>query len=205
MIEHPFQYIHKNNDNNHLTLLDDDPQILSLNNQPLLDFIFKEDRIYYITFAVKSRAKEEQSFNVKLINLENNQSEEKLIKSFKVPANDKGILKYCSCLFSPTSQNFNRILWENLIFKRENQECLKDVKIYQVHRLNFFENQQDGLIRQIIKISIEGTPGTLVSINGETWQISDKTSKLQLSHGSIVTSVGVASIGEFTIDFTYLQ
>ncbi|MBQ2594841.1 MAG: hypothetical protein II567_16370 [Candidatus Riflebacteria bacterium] len=74
-MEYFLQYIHNNNDSNHLTLLDDEPEVLLIDNQPLINFTFKEDRLYYITFSIKTKPIL-QSFKIKLVNLKNNQIDE---------------------------------------------------------------------------------------------------------------------------------
>ena len=198
------QYIHGKGDNDCLTLINDIPEFSLINGNPLLNYIFKEDKLYYITFSVKSKSVP-QTFKIELVDLKDDrtfeESQKQLIKSFTMSADNNQILKGFSCIFSPYFQSFNGLVWS---LESENNQSLvlSDVKIYQLNQINFFENKQDSLIRQITKISILGKPNTHVAINGNDLQIGINEN-LELPQNFIVTSIGVASTDNFIINLMY--
>lgn len=207
MEEYFLQYVHQAGDNSCLTLINDAPEFSQINNNPLLNYIFKEDRLYYITFSVKAKSTA-QSFKLKLLNSTDYQSfaesQTQEVDTFTVPSNNDGINRGYSCIFSPYFQSFNSLIWtlEGDNLTQNDKLILSDVKIYELNKIYFFENIQDGLIRQIVKISILGKPNTHVAINGSDLKIG-LSGNLELPHGFVVASVGVASTDEFIINLMY--
>lgn len=176
-------------------------------NKIILNYIFKENKIYYITFSVKTKPAS-QSFKLELINLNDSvdfdQSEKQLINNFIAPANANNVLRGFSCIFSPYSQSFNGLIWtpQEEILNDNNQLFLSNVKIYQVHKIKFFENKQDDILRRIVKISVLGNPNTHVAINNNDLQIG-LNGNLELPYNFIINSVGVASDEDFVINLMY--
>lgn len=214
------QYIYGANAPKNSTLIEDLPEIeyinviKNINNTnvsytiPILNYSFQEDFVYLIQFSVKAKTNYAQNIELYCIDIDDDNefifdNSIEYNGTFSIPSAPTEKLCNINYIFSPTLQDYNAITWdlENRNINNANNIIeISDVKIYILHNIDFFEGMDDDQLKTIKKIAIQGTPGSLVSINGGCFKIQEN-GIFEFNHDIEIDFVNVISLNESSDDF----
>lgn len=197
-MEYFYQYQHLQDDTNCLTLINDiaDIEYKTINDKqiPIINYIFDINKIYFITFSIDSETF--SPFSLKLTELNDNSNF--LENIYEQCDQFQFFQANYACIFSPLrDKKYNTIYWD---FENNIISQIDNIKIYEVNPIPFFDFIDN--IKSINKIAIQGTPGTYININHNSFQIPME-GIFELPYGIEIESVGIASTDHFIIDLIY--
>lgn len=207
-MEYFYQYIHAAGDPscmdqiNDITKIDTTKASKINNNEivnynaPILNYLFKQDYVYFICFKIKS-ANPIPELNMNFIDIQDGVAFYDNPKENIMTLSTINQFQYITYIMSPVQQDYNAIIWDSDV-----DVTIEDIKIYQVHNINFFEYMQDNCAKEITKIAIQGNPGTYVSFNRGCLRI-DEDGIIELEYNNLINFVGVATLDDFIVDLTY--
>lgn len=181
--------------------------------------VMNSQHSYYLKFGVRRLAAYDQTFQLKIKNASNLDTNEQVIESYTVKKGNIADVVYFEVVISPNAE-YNQIVWTlqriaddyNIVNYDGTYGRVMDVSITSyaqiIDIMDYLKSQYSGL-KYLTSIGIQGPTGLLMCINGEQIRVG-RSGVYEIDNEMPITSIGfvpkeisVNTLEYFLMDFVY--